>query len=60
MPTDWVSVKYFKSKFAGIGLVVKLNYKLSKKVKQETKNYYNSMGAKFVRQNTNERIPDTA
>ena len=60
VPTDWVSVKYFKSKFAGIGLVVKLNYKLSKKVKQETKNYYNSMGAKFVRQNTNERIPDTA
>ena len=60
VPTDWVSVKYFKSKFAGIGLVVKLNYKLSKKVKQETKNYYNSMGTKFVRQNTNERIPDTA
>ena len=60
VPTDWVSVKYFKSKFAGIGLVVKLNYKLSKKVKLETKNCYNSMGTNWIRQNTNERIPDTA
>lgn len=59
VPTKWVSLKYFKSKFAGVGLVVKLNYKLSKEDKKIVKSYYNSMGTKFVRQNTNERIPNT-
>ena len=59
VPTKWVSTKYFKSKFAGVGLVVKLNYKLSKKDKKMVKSYYNSMGKKFVRQNTKERIPNT-
>lgn len=59
VPTKWVSLKYFKSKFAGVGLVVKLNYKLSKQDKKIVKSYYNSMGTKFVRQNTNERIPNT-
>ena len=58
VPTDWVSVKYFKSKFAGVGLVVKLNYKLSKKEKKLVKNVYSSMGKKWTRQNTNERIPN--
>ena len=47
-----------KAKFAGVGLVVKLNYKLSKKVKTEIKNYYKSMGPNWARQNTNERIPN--
>ena len=59
VPTKWVSLKYFKSKFAGVGLVVKLNYKLSKKDKKIVKNYYKSMGTKFPRQNTKERIPNT-
>ena len=59
VPTKWVSLKYFKSKFAGVGLVVKLNYKLSKKDKKQVSNYYSSMGTKWVRQNTKERIPNT-
>lgn len=59
VPTKWVSVKYFKSKFAGVGLVVKLKYKLSKKEKSNLKNFYKSMGPNFKRQNTNERIPNT-
>lgn len=59
VPTAWVSLKYFKSKFAGIGLVVKLNYKLSSKTKTQMKNIYTSMGPNWIRQNTNERIPNT-
>ncbi|WP_405294569.1 hypothetical protein [Methanobrevibacter sp.] len=59
VPTGWVSLKYFKSKFAGIGLVVKLNYKLSSKTKATMKNIYTSMGPNWIRQNTNERIPNT-
>ncbi len=58
VPTNWVSIKYFKSKFAGVGLLVKLNYKLSKNVKKQVGNYYNSMSTDWVRQNVNERIPD--
>ena len=33
IPTGWVSLSKFKAKFAGVGLVVKLNYNLSQKVK---------------------------
>jgi hypothetical protein len=58
IPTNWVSVKKLKSKFAGVGLVVKPKYKLSKNVKKQLKNYYSSMGGKWNRQNVNERIPD--
>ena len=58
IPTNWVSLKKFNAKFKGIGLVVKLNYKLSKKVKTQVSNYYSSMGSNWARQNTNERIPD--
>lgn len=58
IPTGWVSLKYFKSKFQGIGLVVKLNYNLSKNEKNLVKNFYNSMGTNYKMQNVNERIPD--
>lgn len=58
VPTDWVSVKKLKSKFAGVGLVIKPKYKLSKNVKKQLKNYYSSMGGKWNRQNVNERIPN--
>lgn len=58
IPTNWVSLKKFNAKFQGIGLVVKLNYKLSSKVKTQVKNFYSSMGTNYARQNTNERIPD--
>ncbi len=56
--TGWVTVNHFKSKFANIGLVVKLNYKLNNAVKKQTNNFYKSMGTNWMRQNTSERIPD--
>jgi hypothetical protein len=58
IPTDWVSLKTFKAKFQGIGLVVKLNYKLSKDAKKELGYFYSNMGKNWIRQNVNERIPD--
>ena len=58
VPTNWVSVKYFKTKFANIGLVVKLKYNLKSSTKTQTNNFYKSMGTGWTRQNTNERIPD--
>ena len=58
IPTDWVSLKKFNAKFRGVGVIVKLNYKLSKSVKTQVMNYYKSMGTNWARQNTNERIPE--
>ncbi len=58
VPTDWVSVKYFKSKFAGTGLIVKLNYKLSKNKKKQLNHFCSNMGGKWTRKNVNEMIPD--
>ncbi len=58
VPTDWVSLKYFKSKFAGVGLIVKNSFKMSKNDKKITKHYFKSMGGKWNRQNVNERIPN--
>ena len=58
VPTNWVSISYLKSKFAGIGLVVKLNYNLDNSQKEQVKNYYNSMGTKWTAQNVHERIPN--
>ena len=58
VPTDWVSVKYFQSKFAGVGLIVKLNYKLSKNKKTDLSYFYSNMGSNWNRKNVNERIPD--
>lgn len=42
------------------GLVVKLKYNLKKSTKKSVNNYYYSMGTKWTRQNTAERIPNTA
>lgn len=58
VPTNWVSVKYFKTKFGNTGLVVKSDYKLSQDVQNQVNNYYSSMGVNWHRQNTKERIPD--
>lgn len=58
VPTDWVSLSYFNTRFEGIGLIVKLNYKLSNNKKVELNNLYSSMGTKWNGQNLNERIPD--
>ncbi|WP_295721675.1 hypothetical protein [uncultured Methanobrevibacter sp.] len=60
VPTGWVSLKYFKTKFAGVGLTVKLNYKIkNKKVIQRVKNMYLTMGSNWIRQNTKEKLLDT-
>ena len=58
IPTDWVSVSKFNAKFQGVGLIVKLNYKLSNSKKTDLNHFYSSMGANWIRQNVNERIPD--
>ena len=58
IPTDWVYLSTFKSKFAGVGLVVRLDYNLKSSEKNVVKNYYSSMGPSWTAHNTNERIPD--
>lgn len=58
VPTGWVSLSYFKTKFGNTGLVVKSDYKLSKKTERQVKCFYLSMGVKWQRQNTNEWIPE--
>lgn len=59
VPTGWNSLKYFKTKFAGIGLIIKLNYKLSAITKKSAYNLYKSFGPKWTRENTHESIPNT-
>ena len=58
IPTNWVTLKKFNAKFKGVGLVVKLNYKLTKTTKNKVNNCYLNMGSNWARQNTNERIPN--
>lgn len=58
VPTDWVSLSYFNTKFEGIGLIVKLNYKLSDSKKTELNYLYSNLGANWNDQNLNERIPE--
>ena len=58
VPTDWVSLSYFNTKFQGIGLIVKLNYKLSTSKKTELNYLYSNLGANWNAQNLNERIPE--
>ena len=62
MPTNWLTVSYVKSCFNNYdtsGLILKLNYNLSVTVKNQTNNMYNNFGAKYVKSNTSERIPNT-
>ncbi len=59
IPTNWVTVKYMKSKFNNYdtsGLIVKLKYNLKASTKNQLKNTYSSFGAGWTAQNTNERI----
>lgn len=58
VPTNWVSLDYFKTKFANTGLVVKLNYNLRDSQKEHTINFYHSMVPGWQRQNVHERIVD--
>lgn len=60
IPTKWLTVSYMENRFNNYdtsGLIVKLKYSLSKATKTKINNFYSSMGTKWVRQNTNERIP---
>ncbi|WP_407413934.1 cysteine peptidase family C39 domain-containing protein [Methanobrevibacter sp.] len=60
IPTNWLTVIYMKKMFNNYdtsGLIVKLKYSLSKATKTKINNFYSSMGTNWVRQNTNERIP---
>ena len=59
LPTKWLTAKFVKSRFANDtpGLIVRLNYSLSKKTKNKINNFYSSLGTKWTRQNTSERIP---
>ena len=59
IPTNWLTVKHMKGRFNDYdtsGLIVKLNYKLSKATKKQVNSFYSSMGSKWSRQNTNERL----
>ena len=58
VPTGWVSLKYFKTKFGNTGLVVKNDYKLSQGTQNQINNFYSSMGTDWHRQNTKEKIPE--
>lgn len=59
IPTNWLTVNYMKTCFNNYdtsGLIVKLNYKLSKVTQSKINKFYSNMGA-WTRANTNERIP---
>lgn len=58
--TKWITTKFMKTRFNNYdtrSLVVKLKYNLSKSTKKQVNNFYSSMGTKWTRQNTSERIP---
>lgn len=60
IPTNWLTVNYMKKMFNNYdtsSLIVKLKYSMSSSQKTKFKNLYSSMGAGWVAQNTNERIP---
>lgn len=58
IPTKWLTVKYMKTRFYKWedSLIVRLNYNLSKSKQNSVNCFYNSMGTKWVRQNTHENI----
>ena len=59
IPTNWMTVDYLYNQFNDYdtsGLIVKLNYNLSKATKTTINNLYSNLGS-WSRGNTNERIP---
>ena len=59
IPTNWLTVNYMKKRFNNYdtsGLIVKLKYSLNKYTKTWVNNFYSSMGTKWIRQNTAERL----
>lgn len=60
IPTNWLTVDYMKNMFNDYetsGLIVRLKYNLNDATKTQLNNLYNSFGAGWTAQNTNERIP---
>lgn len=61
LPNKWLNVNYVKTRFCSYdqrSLIVKLKYSLNTPTKKKLTNFYSSMGAKWTRQNTDERILD--
>ena len=59
IPSGWVTVKYMKTKYYkdyDDGLIVRLNYKLSKSVKNSINCYYTSMGKNWAKHNVREVV----
>ena len=59
IPTNWLTVSYMKTCFNDYdtsGLIVKLNYNLSKSTKTQLSYLYSNLGS-WSRGNTNERLP---
>lgn len=61
MPTNWLTVDYVHSCFNNYdtsSLIIKLNYNLTSTTKTQINNMYNNFGAKYLRGDTSERVPN--
>lgn len=61
MPTNWLTVDYVHSCFNNYdtsSLIIKLNYNLTSTTKTQVNNMYNNFGAKYLRGDTSERVPN--
>ena len=58
IPSKWVKVSYMKTKFSKWeeSVIVRLDYKLSNSTKDSVNCFYNSMGTKWNRHSTNQRM----
>lgn len=62
IPTKWLTVSYMKTCFNNYdtsGLILKTSYNLTSSQQKEVNNIYQSFGTKYIKSNTNERIPNT-
>lgn len=60
IPTNWVTVSHMKTRFVKLdeGLIIRLHYNLTESKKNSINCFYHSMGTRWNRQNTNQRIPN--
>ena len=59
IPSKWLSVEYMKTRYYknyDDGLIVRLNYKLSKNVQNQINSYYSSMAPNWVAHNIHEVV----
>ena len=59
IPSKWLTVKYMKTRYYknyDDGLIVRLNYKLSKGVQNQINSYYSSMASNWVAHNIHEVV----